>query len=215
MHGSEPFDFTRKKNPDFEKSLPRPYKEIADLPRKHDRMRRSIDVLITNTRGISTQLMPGFLEIVVEFVNQLCFSYIPVIVKFRGRSSFSWGFGLFRSRRSVGTSCSRPHISCPPGLPRRRNRLENWLGGLDSNQDNQIQNLMYCQLYDLPAEGSRQQKRAVGTTLNYFTDGTYFRQQPGSPQISRANPTRPLRSRTARKIDILIAAFQNPSHSIV
>jgi hypothetical protein len=90
-----------------------------------------------------------------------------------------------------------------------------WLGGLDSNQDNQIQNLMYCQLYDLPAEGSGQQKRAVGTTLNYFTDGTYFRQQPGSLQISRANPTRPLRSRTARKIDILIAASQNPSHSIV
>src|SRR3984957_14200410 len=27
---------------------------------------------------------------------------------------------------------------------------ESWLGGLDSNQDNQIQNLMYCQLYDLP-----------------------------------------------------------------
>ena len=49
--------------------------------------------------------------------------------------------------------------------------LKSWLGGLDSNQDNQIQNLMYCQLYDLPAEG-RQQKRAVGTTLNYFTDGT-------------------------------------------
>ena len=30
--------------------------------------------------------------------------------------------------------------------------FESWLGGLDSNQDNQIQNLMYCQLYDLPAE---------------------------------------------------------------
>ena len=30
---------------------------------------------------------------------------------------------------------------------------EFWLGGLDSNQDNQIQSLMYCQLYDLPAEG--------------------------------------------------------------
>ena len=29
---------------------------------------------------------------------------------------------------------------------------KDWLGGLDSNQDNQIQNLMYCQLYDLPAE---------------------------------------------------------------
>ena len=25
-----------------------------------------------------------------------------------------------------------------------------WLGGLDSNQDKQIQNLLYCQLYDLP-----------------------------------------------------------------
>lgn len=29
---------------------------------------------------------------------------------------------------------------------------EVWLGGLDSNQDNQIQSLMYYQLYDLPAE---------------------------------------------------------------
>src|SRR5579864_3702774 len=28
--------------------------------------------------------------------------------------------------------------------------LRRWLGGLDSNQDNQIQNLMYCQLYHLP-----------------------------------------------------------------
>ena len=32
---------------------------------------------------------------------------------------------------------------------------EEWLGGLDSNQDNQIQNLMYCQLYDLPAEDNK------------------------------------------------------------
>ena len=31
--------------------------------------------------------------------------------------------------------------------------LRRWLGGLDSNQDNQIQNLMYCQLYDLPSGG--------------------------------------------------------------
>jgi hypothetical protein len=31
----------------------------------------------------------------------------------------------------------------------------NWLGGLDSNQDNQIQSLMYYQLYDLPAVGKR------------------------------------------------------------
>src|SRR3984957_5688075 len=36
-----------------------------------------------------------------------------------------------------------------------------WLGGLDSNQDNQIQNLMYCQLYDLPAEGRQTTKKAT------------------------------------------------------
>ncbi len=33
--------------------------------------------------------------------------------------------------------------------------LRRWLGGLDSNQDNQIQNLMYCQLYDLPSGQSQ------------------------------------------------------------
>jgi hypothetical protein len=32
-------------------------------------------------------------------------------------------------------------------------KLKGWLGGLDSNQDNQIQSLMYYQLYDLPAVG--------------------------------------------------------------
>jgi hypothetical protein len=32
---------------------------------------------------------------------------------------------------------------------------ESWLGGLDSNQDNQIQNLMYCQLYDLPTRTTK------------------------------------------------------------
>jgi hypothetical protein len=30
--------------------------------------------------------------------------------------------------------------------------FEIWLGGLDSNQDKQIQNLLYCQLYDLPTD---------------------------------------------------------------
>jgi hypothetical protein len=29
-----------------------------------------------------------------------------------------------------------------------------WLGGLDSNQDSQLQRLMYYRLYDLPAEGN-------------------------------------------------------------
>ncbi len=32
MHRSEPLDFTREKDPYFEESLPRPYKEITDLP---------------------------------------------------------------------------------------------------------------------------------------------------------------------------------------
>ena len=31
---------------------------------------------------------------------------------------------------------------------------ENWLGGLDSNQDSQIQSLESYQLDDLPADGS-------------------------------------------------------------
>jgi hypothetical protein len=30
-----------------------------------------------------------------------------------------------------------------------------WLGGLDSNQDSQLQRLMYYRLYDLPAEGQK------------------------------------------------------------
>ncbi len=33
--------------------------------------------------------------------------------------------------------------------------LKSWLGGLDSNQDNQIQSLVSYQLNDLPAEGRR------------------------------------------------------------
>ena len=32
----------------------------------------------------------------------------------------------------------------------RKELLEDWLGGLDSNQDSQIQNLKSCQLDDLP-----------------------------------------------------------------
>ena len=42
------------------------------------------------------------------------------------------------------------------GLGDLPGRLLVWLGGLDSNQDNQIQNLMYCQLYDLPTGGKEQ-----------------------------------------------------------
>src|SRR6266436_5587514 len=31
-------------------------------------------------------------------------------------------------------------------------KMKSWLGGLDSNQDSQLQRLMYYRLYDLPAE---------------------------------------------------------------
>jgi hypothetical protein len=45
----------------------------------------------------------------------------------------------------------------------KRSAKEIWLGGLDSNQDNQIQNLMYCRLYDLPAEGDKKSAEIAGT----------------------------------------------------
>src|SRR5580700_6548951 len=59
-----------------------------------------------------------------------------------------------------------------------------WLGGLDSNQDNQIQNLMYCQLYDLPTERG-QQKRAARTTLNYCTGRSGVRQPSAARRCSK------------------------------
>ena len=39
--------------------------------------------------------------------------------------------------------------------------IESWLGGLDSNQDNQIQSLMSYRLNDLPAEGG-DEKESLG-----------------------------------------------------
>ena len=39
-----------------------------------------------------------------------------------------------------------------------------WLGGLDSNQDNQIQSLMYYRLYDLPAV----ERHRIGCGLAYI-----------------------------------------------
>jgi hypothetical protein len=50
-------------------------------------------------------------------------------------------------------SCARGNNSSRRMLRREVGSV--WLGGLDSNQDNQIQNLMYCQLYDLPAGGNK------------------------------------------------------------
>jgi hypothetical protein len=45
-----------------------------------------------------------------------------------------------------------------------------WLGGLDSNQDNQIQSLMYCQLYDLPSGGTLQKKPLARLTSTLLAD---------------------------------------------
>jgi hypothetical protein len=49
-----------------------------------------------------------------------------------------------------------------------------WLGGLDSNQDNQIQNLMYCRLYDLPAEGDKKSAEIAGTGRRLTSGYLYF-----------------------------------------
>src|SRR5438105_8294974 len=72
-----------------------------------------------------------------------------------------------RARASLGTTsttCGRirdfsaAHCGCSrtdsaEQLELDTARPEDWLGGLDSNQDSQLQRLMYCRLYDLPAEG--------------------------------------------------------------
>jgi hypothetical protein len=49
-----------------------------------------------------------------------------------------------------------------------------WLGGLDSNQDNQIQNLMYCRLYDLPAVRDKKSAEITGTIERLTSGYLYF-----------------------------------------
>lgn len=69
--------------------------------------------------------------------------------------------------KAVRGGCRRQAKPLPTGLhpapeiPSRREQ-KNWLGGLDSNQDTQIQSLMSYRLDDLPAGGK--QKRAEQTT---------------------------------------------------
>ena len=60
------------------------------------------------------------------------------------------------------------------GLNTRKERLEDWLGGLDSNQDSQIQNLKSCQLDDLPT-GLRNE--TTKTNRSTFPD-------PGQPRFT-------------------------------
>ena len=52
---------------------------------------------------------------------------------------------------------------------------KSWLGGLDSNQDNQIQSLMYYRLYDLPVARTSHPSRWRGPHL-YFIHLRTFRQ---------------------------------------
>jgi hypothetical protein len=59
-------------------------------------------------------------------------------------------------RAKVKTDYGKPQATL---RPRENSDREVWLGGLDSNQDNQIQSLMYCQLYDLPADNKKGRRR--------------------------------------------------------
>jgi len=131
MHGSEPFDFTWKKDPYFEKCLLRPHKKITDLPRKHDRKGRSIDALRAKSCGKGSKFLPGITKILIQSVNQLCFGegssmlsfqmeshrafYIRGVgVRLPGRRALSRGFGLFRSFGFVEPFISRTQFSSPP-----------------------------------------------------------------------------------------------------
>jgi hypothetical protein len=90
--------------------------------------------------------------------------------------------------------------------------FRSWLGGLDSNQDSQLQRLMYCQLYDLPAEG-RQQKgpraRPFSTlpgSLDFVNRAPHAAawesDRSGVPRRLQSRADRPSSGRTGRCIRI-------------
>ncbi len=54
----------------------------------------------------------------------------------------------------------REYLSMLPGIKCQGEEV-GWLGGLDSNQDNQIQSLMSYRLNDLPAEGGKKSAPCV------------------------------------------------------
>ena len=59
-------------------------------------------------------------------------------------------------KATVDTEAKPAYNPLPKGTPAAATTITMvniWLGGLDSNQDSQLQRLMYCRLYDLPAEG--------------------------------------------------------------
>lgn len=82
-----------------------------------------------------------------------------------GRSSTTWAAPERKSGSSANAGSQRAHLSLrfrnthPQGIAfssgRSHQRMEDWLGGLDSNQDTQIQSLMSYQLDDLPAGGKK------------------------------------------------------------
>jgi site-specific DNA recombinase len=92
-------------------------------------------------------------------------------------SNCSWKGGeltaIFRQPFDMLIDASSPRKQPQvPAVPSGVN-FENWLGGLDSNQDSQLQRLMYCQLYDLPAD-ERQQKGPRARPFSTLPGGRDF-----------------------------------------
>src|SRR6202034_3768268 len=73
----------------------------------------------------------------------------------------------------ASTSNSRVGVKERERNFRRRRAKEFWLGGLDSNQDEQSQSLPCYQLHHLPADG-RQQKRPRARPLSTLTARANF-----------------------------------------
>ena len=133
MHRSEPLDFTREKDPYFEESLPRPYKEITDLPCKHDRKCGRIDALRTETCRKGTKLLPGIVKVLIQSIREFFFGEGLPVLSFQVASdrafyirevalgvwrkrAFRRRFGLLRSPGLFETFFSRVQCSRPPGV---------------------------------------------------------------------------------------------------
>ena len=79
--------------------------------------------------------------------------YAPLDQVRRGYNHTPVAEGEFRSLQVRESIKKKVRESGPDCFNRTSKRLilKDWLGGLDSNQDSQIQNLKSCQLDDLPA----------------------------------------------------------------
>jgi hypothetical protein len=81
---------------------------------------------------------------------------VPFSLKYTVQFTFAIAVFSFFNTESNGNGQKPPkNISAALAValnPIVLNGKESWLGGLDSNQDSQLQRLMYYRLYDLPAE---------------------------------------------------------------